>query len=133
MIEHIPYIHLIQIYNENYLYDVNTNGIVHISDEIYNFLNKLLSNTAVTKEQMNNEYNALSEECKSDIELLKQRGFLCDKNENIIFRHPETEGIHCPYMGVANCSHSDCGLRCLCLYKAGYCRLSVFENPVCIL
>ena len=79
MIEHIPYIHLIEIYNEKYLYDVNTNGIVHISDEMFVFLNKLISNTSISKEQISSEYNTLSEECQSDIDLLMQRGFLCDK------------------------------------------------------
>jgi hypothetical protein len=55
------------------------------------FLNKLISNTSISKEQISSEYNTLSEECQSDIDLLMQRGFLCDKNENIVFRHPETD------------------------------------------
>ncbi len=93
MLEHIPYIHLLEIYNENYLYDVNTNGIVHISDEMAAFFNKLLSNISMTKEQISSEYNELSEECQSDIDLLIQRGFLCDKNESVVFRHPETDRL----------------------------------------
>ena len=93
MIDHIPYIHLIEVYNEKYFYDVNTNGIIHISDEMYDFFEKLLSKTSITRKQIGKEYSALSEECKSDIDLLMQKGFLCDKNENIIFRHPETDRI----------------------------------------
>lgn len=84
MIDHIPYIHLIEVYNEKYFYDVNTNGIIHISDEMYDFLKNLLSKTSITRKQIGKEYSALSEECKSDIDLLMQKGFLCDKNENII-------------------------------------------------
>lgn len=40
------------------------------------------------------------------------------------------EGVHCPYMGAANCSHSDCSLRCLCPCKEGYCRLSISEKQL---
>ena len=42
------------------------------------------------------------------------------------------EGIRWPHMGVANCSHSDCGLRNLCFCSTGCCRLYVSENTVCI-
>jgi len=90
MIDHIPYIHLIEVYNEKYFYDVNTNGIIHISDEMYDFLKNLLSKTSITRKQIGKEYSALSEECKSDIDLLMQKGFLCDKNENIIFLQTNT-------------------------------------------
>ena len=50
MIDHIPYIHLIEVYNEKYFYDVNTNGIIHISDEMYDFLKNLLSKNINNKE-----------------------------------------------------------------------------------
>ena len=73
MIDHIPYIHLIEVYNEKYFYDVNTNGIIHISDEMYDFLKNLLSKTSITRKQIGKEYSALSEECKSDIDLLLQK------------------------------------------------------------
>lgn len=125
MIEHIPYIHLIEIYKENYLYDVNTNGIVHISDEMSAFFNKLLSNTSITKEQIINEYNTLSEECQSDIELLMQRGFLCDKNKSVIFRHPETDRLEEFYKTNLNMMTlqvtQNCNLRCkYCVYSGSY-------------
>lgn len=79
MIDHIPYIHLIEVYNEKYFYDVNTNGIIHISDEMYDFLKNLLSKTSITREQIGKEYSALSEECKSDIDLLMQKDFFVTK------------------------------------------------------
>lgn len=125
MIEHIPYIHLIEIYNEKYLYDVNTNGIVHISDEMFVFLNKLISNTSISKEQISSEYNTLSEECQSDIDLLMQRGFLCDKNENIVFRHPETDRLEEFYKTNLNMMTlqvtQNCNLRCkYCVYSGSY-------------
>lgn len=43
------------------------------------------------------------------------------------------KGISCPHMGAPDFKRGDCGLWCLCLCKKGYCRLYVFENPVCIL
>ena len=79
MIDHIPYIHLIEVYNEKYFYDVNTNGIIHISDEMYDFLKNLLSKTSITRKQIGKEYSALSEECKSDIDLLMQKDFFVTK------------------------------------------------------
>ena len=125
MIDHIPYIHLIEVYNEKYFYDVNTNGIIHISDEMYDFLKNLLSKTSITREQIGKEYSALSEECKSDIDLLMQKGFLCDKNENIIFRHPETDRIEEFYKTNLNMMTlqvtQNCNLRCkYCVYSGSY-------------
>ena len=125
MIDHIPYIHLIEVYNEKYFYDVNTNVIIHISDEMYDFLKNLLSKTSITRKQIGKEYSALSEECKSDIDLLMQKGFLCDKNENIIFRHPETDRIEEFYKTNLNMMilqvTQNCNLRCkYCVYSGSY-------------
>ena len=50
MIDHIPYIHLIEVYNEKYFYDVNTNGIIHISDEMYDFFEKFAFENINNKE-----------------------------------------------------------------------------------
>ena len=92
---------------------------------MYDFLKNLLSKTSITRKQIGKEYSALSEECKSDIDLLMQKGFLCDKNENIIFRHPETDRIEEFYKTNLNMMilqvTQNCNLRCkYCVYSGSY-------------
>lgn len=125
MIAHIPYIHLMELYKEKYFYDVNTNGIVNISSELFDFLKNLTEKKLITKEQIKKEYNDLSKECQSDIELLLKQGFLCDRNENVVFKHPETYSLEEFYKTNLNMMilqvTQNCNLRCkYCVYSGSY-------------
>lgn len=103
-----PFIHLFSTSTGKFFYDVNTNVIVRISDDIYELLKR-------------NTYDALQSE---KIEKLKRKGFL--KSNKIQYtEHPLTNLI--PYYLESKVSAiilqvtQNCNLRCeYCAYSGGY-------------
>lgn len=124
MLNHKPDIHFIDVYKEKYLYDVNSNGIVRISDEIYRFLKEIIDEN-VDDESIINLYKQLSNESKEDINILEEGGFLSPKNESIIFKHPEENKLQEYYKSnlsmITLQVTQNCNLRCkYCVYSGSY-------------
>lgn len=109
-------IHLFQTRDNNYVYDVNTNSILEVSREIYDYLYQNIYGS--------NEY--FNEQMKQEIEKLLAAGFLSSKRMSEV-EHPSSELL--PYY-VKNMLNSitlqvtqQCNLRC------SYCTYSgVYEN-----
>ncbi|NYC30556.1 hypothetical protein [Clostridium saccharobutylicum] len=77
MLKNIPHIHLLKLYDEYYLYDVNTNAIVSIPLKVYEYLQSSLN----SDENSNNLYECLDKNLRDGIEYLKSQGMLLPRNE----------------------------------------------------
>ena len=77
-----PFIHFITIGDNRYLFDVNTNMIIKITLEIYEYLNNHGSDVTYV--------NELSSEGKKILLDLKEQGLLKDSKPKIIY-HPMTD------------------------------------------
>lgn len=111
-----PFIHFITIGDNRYLFDVNTNMIIKITLEIYEYLNNHGSDVTYV--------NELSSEGKKILLDLKEQGLLKDSKPKIIY-HPMTDLVE--DMLKSNLSRmilqvtQNCNLRCqYCVYSGSY-------------
>lgn len=121
MFERKPNIHLIEIYGKYYLYDVNTNGICMLTENVYKFLNMLGND----KQQNNELYDKLSRSDKEDIDYLLGSGFLKPANDNLIIEHFEASKLGNFYANnmktIILQVTQNCNLRCeYCVYSGSY-------------
>lgn len=77
-----PFIHLFETSIGNYLYDVNTNKIISISRELYDFIE--------------GENSELSEKVEKEIKTLKSAGYLKEKHV-LESEHRETDMLQFYY------------------------------------
>ncbi len=110
-----PNIHMFSLYNEFYFYDVNTNAIVKIPQEIYAYLQEIMDG----KENL-----IKSKTIENGIFFLKQKGLLTEQyTESTI--HFETELLNNFYKHNLNTLTlqvtQNCNLRCkYCVYSGSY-------------
>lgn len=110
-----PNIHMFSLYNEFYFYDVNTNAIVKIPQEIYAYLQEIMDG----KENL-----IKSKTIENGIFFLKQKGLLTEQyTESTI--HFETELLNDFYKHNLNTLTlqvtQNCNLRCkYCVYSGSY-------------
>ncbi|ASA25344.1 Cys-rich peptide radical SAM maturase CcpM [Paenibacillus donghaensis] len=105
-----PFIHLFSLSDEFYMYDVNTNKIVCISKEVYDYLNE--------------EADCLTNEVYDIISSLKKQGFLLTNRMKRI-EHPFTEKVEYYLQSKLQMLSlqvtQNCNLRCdYCAYSGNY-------------
>lgn len=105
------FIHLFQTSQGYYLYDVNTNTIVGISEKLYKYF-------------YNEENILLESDVDNEIESLQQNGFLKDSKVQDS-KHPATEILPSIYENKINYVilqvTQNCNLRCkYCIYSGNY-------------
>ncbi|AQS11460.1 anaerobic sulfatase-maturating enzyme [Clostridium saccharobutylicum] len=121
MLKNIPHIHLLKLYDEYYLYDVNTNAIVSIPLKVYEYLQSSLN----SDENSNNLYECLDKNLRDGIEYLKSQGMLLPRNENLKIKHVETDLLKDLYennlRSLTLQVTQNCNLRCsYCVYSGSY-------------
>ena len=89
MFDKKPNIHLMEMYDRYYLYDVNTNGICMLTENVYLFLKQLGNDT----KKNNLLYEKLEENDKEDINYLLDAGFLKPLNDKLILEHFEADKL----------------------------------------
>lgn len=104
-----PFIHLMETSRHKYLYDVNTNEVLRISDELYEYFRA---------------GKPLDESGKESLHRLREAGYL-KENRTRIVEHPLTELLE--YYLKYKMSHlvlqvtQSCNLRCeYCVYSGAY-------------
>lgn len=105
-----PFIHLFETSIGNYLYDVNTNKIISISRELYDFIE--------------GENSELSEKVEKEIKTLKSAGYLKEKHV-LESEHRETDMLQFYYKYKLNYLilqvTQNCNMRCqYCIYSGNY-------------
>lgn len=116
-----PHIKLLRLYSMYYLYDVNTNSIMEISEEIYDYFKKIESGQYDDDEL----YNELSKINKRGVDYFKAQGLLSPKREDVVYEHVETSRVYEIYDGnlknVTLQLTQNCNLRCkYCVYSGSY-------------
>ncbi|MDE6252623.1 MAG: Cys-rich peptide radical SAM maturase CcpM [Lachnospiraceae bacterium] len=102
------FIHLFKTLNSYYLYDVNSNSIVKINEEMYSKLK--------SKKEIDDDLQ---------INKLKERGFLQPISRNITIQHPLTEKVESYLQNNMSLLilqvTQNCNLRCkYCVYSGSY-------------
>lgn len=118
MLKQIPFIHLLEMNHDKYFYDTNTNAILNISTELYEFLKKMLSGDYPDSGDM-------SEETRDNLQFLLSQGFLQGRNDKVKIEHPETNRLEAIYKSNLNTMTlqvtQNCNLRCkYCIYSGSY-------------
>lgn len=108
-------IHILELYNQYFMYDVATNAIFSITKDMCKFL---LSN------QKGREIEVTGE-LKDELEYLTDSGCLRPANENVIVEHFETSLLESLYENNLNTIilqvTQNCNLRCqYCVYSGSY-------------
>lgn len=121
MLDWKPKIHLMKLYGMYYLYDVNTNGICELTEEVYNFLAALDNDSSKNKFL----YNQLTQNNKEDIAYLLDIGYLKPSNENVTIEHFEASRLKNYYAhnmkSIILQVTQNCNLRCeYCVYSGSY-------------
>lgn len=111
-----PNIHILELYNKYYIYDVGTNAIFSITNEMCKFLLNVLKN---------NQEVEVSSELEEEFEYLIESGCLRPINENIVVEHFETPLLESLYENNLNTIilqvTQNCNLRCqYCVYSGSY-------------
>ncbi|WDV46760.1 Cys-rich peptide radical SAM maturase CcpM [Clostridiaceae bacterium M8S5] len=113
MIPKLPFIHTFKTRGRKYVYDVNTNTILSVADDVYEYLN-----TGIKKNE------EISDDLKSKIEKLVDQGFLSEKRIKEI-EHPYNEllphSLRYRLNTVTLQVTQRCNLRCsYCAYSGKY-------------
>ena len=116
----MPHIHMIEQYNEHYCYDVNTNAIVKLSDELAEYLHEIIRTGECDLENIK-----LSQEAQEGLNYLLSQGLLHPLNDNVEIEHLETSVLENMYSdnlkGVILQVTQNCNLRCkYCVYSGSY-------------
>lgn len=111
-----PFIHLFNTPENNYVYDVNTNAILSVSDSIYLHLSNYLKNE--------NNMESLSDKDKNQLQEFKKQGFLSSNKASKII-HPATNYLE-PFLNqqvrmVILQLTQECNLHCsYCVFSGAY-------------
>lgn len=123
MLTEKPHIHMFNLYNNYYMYDVNSNSIFEIPKEIHDYLSVVMSidNQTVLQEL----YDELSFNSKKGLEYFSKQGLLKPVQNTIKFEHVETNRLEEIYNGnLKNITlqvTQNCNLRCkYCVYSGSY-------------
>lgn len=121
MFDKKPNIHLLEIYGQFYLYDVNTNGICMLTESVYNFLKDLKN----APQENARRYERLDKSDKDDIAYLLEIGYLKPLNENLAIEHYEVSKLENYYadsmQSIILQVTQNCNLRCAyCVYSGSY-------------
>lgn len=116
----MPHIHMIEQYNEHYCYDVNTNAIVKLSDELAEYLHEVIRTGECDLENIK-----LSQEAQEGLNYLLSQRLLHPLNDNVEIEHLETSVLENMYSdnlkGVILQVTQNCNLRCkYCVYSGSY-------------
>lgn len=115
-----PHIHLMDLYNMHYCYDVNTNAIFKVSEEISEYLRLVLNG-----EKCSSDRECLSDEAQEGLEYLLFQGLLQPLNSDVKIEHLETDALESMYndnlKGIILQVTQNCNLRCkYCVYSGSY-------------
>ena len=83
---------MMDLYNEHYGYDVNTNAIFKISDELTKYLKAVLDS-----EECNYENLYLSQDAQDGLDYLLSQGLLQPLNDGMEIEHLETSTLENMY------------------------------------
>lgn len=116
-----PHIKLLHMYSMFYMYDVNTNSIMEIPREIYEYL-KNIENNDVDEYKL---FSKLQKKHQNGIKYFKEQGLLGSVRENVKYEHIETSRLTDIYDGnLKNMTlqvTQNCNLRCkYCIYSGSY-------------
>lgn len=119
-IQRKPHIHMMDLYNEHYGYDVNTNAIFKISDELAKYLKAVLDS-----EECNYENLYLCQDAQDGLDYLLSQGLLQPLNDGMEIEHLETSTLENMYdsnlKGIILQVTQNCNLRCkYCVYSGSY-------------
>ena len=108
-------IHILELYNQYFMYDVATNAIFSITKEMCKFL---------LNGQKGKEIEVKGE-LKDELEYLIDSGCLQSANENVVVEHFETSLLESLYENSLNTIilqvTQNCNLRCqYCVYSGSY-------------
>ncbi len=117
-----PNIHLFKVYDKNILYDVDTNSIISVPKELYDFLYSIKN---VSNDEFQVKINTASKEIRSNIEYLERQGLLHPVNERMQVKHIETDVLQELFDGNLSMMTlqvtQNCNLRCkYCVYSGSY-------------
>lgn len=115
-----PHIHIIDLYNEHYCYDVNTNAIFKVSDELAKYLQTILKSEKNSFDEI-----SLSQEAQEGLDYLLSQGLLQPLNSDVEIEHLETDALENMYndnlKGIILQVTQNCNLRCkYCVYSGSY-------------
>lgn len=110
-----PNIHILELYNQYFMYDVGTNAIFSIPKEICTFL----------LDALEREETEVNDGVRDELEYLIEAGCLQPINENIVVEHYETSLLESLYNNNLNTIilqvTQNCNLRCqYCVYSGSY-------------
>lgn len=118
-----PNVHLFKVYDESFLYDVDTNAIVKIPQYSYDYLSSILacSNRREIEEKTLN----MKREVKESLEFLESQGLLHPVNKKLRIEHIETGILQDMFDGNISMMTlqvtQNCNLRCrYCIYSGSY-------------
>ena len=118
-----PNIHLFEIYDRKFLYDVDTNSIVSIPNDVYSFLKELACCTSEL--DVSNKLSVMETTVRQSIIYLENQGLLHPVNSNLQVKHVETDILQGLYDGNLSLMTlqvtQNCNLRCkYCVYSGSY-------------
>lgn len=106
-----PFIKLVKSPFNKYIYDVNTNQVIKISEELYNYLNNQSDETP-------------SESVKDQINFLKKKGYLSDNRAKKII-HSESNRLS--YHLEKNITQITLQVTQQCNFRCSYCPYTTAE------
>lgn len=119
----IPNIHLFEVYERKFLYDIDTNSIMEIPKEVYDFLLDLL--VCKNETELKSKLTNLDDNISRNIAFLENQGLLHPINKNLKIEHVETGILQEIYNGNLSMMTlqvtQNCNLRCkYCVYSGSY-------------
>lgn len=110
-----PNIHIFELYNEYYIYDVGTNGIISTSKELCLFLLRSLSEPDIK----------VPPELEEELRYLLDLGYLKERNKDAVVFHAESSMLENLYKNnlkmIILQVTQNCNLRCqYCVYSGSY-------------
>jgi len=118
-----PNIHLFEVYDRKFLYDVDTNSIVSIPDDVFIFLREL--DCCSDNFDINNKLESMNEKVKEGVLYLENQGLLHSINNSLQIKHIETDILQELFDGNLSLRTlqvtQNCNLRCkYCVYSGSY-------------
>lgn len=123
MLDKKPNIHLFEVYDRKFLYDVDTNSIVSVPSDVYSFLRELTCCSG--NSDISNKLESMDEKVKQGIMYLENQGLLHPFNDNLQIKHIETDILQELFDGNLSLMTlqvtQNCNLRCkYCVYSGSY-------------
>ena len=119
----IPNIHLFEVYERKFLYDIDTNAIIELPKEVYDSLADLL--VCKNETELKFRLSDLDDAISRNIAFLENQGLLHPVNKNLKIEHIETGVLQEIYNGNLSMMTlqvtQNCNLRCkYCVYSGSY-------------